>query len=304
MPTNSSSVIEALPTLVTESNKAALEAAPGEAVAIINGQPVAVETVKTDLNASPAAQQAVAKEIVAEITKLLPAGATNDIKAVNTADGAELTGLMVNPDDPKEKFNVPVESVTLVKAGNAAVLISALNQTNLPAEVVPGGEIQVTRGGIVAARAYGLPGSESGEIVLMSTPRLLQTFTVSPNGSYNGQVPLPKNIAFGSHTVVMATSHAKVSLGIKLVRTRMQFRIKRSISTNIFKNRAGVKKAGGKVSISGTGKCKANLTKVTMAAKPGACYITVKQAAKGKYPAVFYRFTVSVLKKIVKARKK
>lgn len=301
VPASSGVTVEA-PTLVTSSNQAALEAAPGEAVAIINGQTVAVETVKVEANATPTAMLEAAKEIVAEITKLIPAGASNDIKVVKTDQGAELTGLMINPDDPKEKLNVPVESVTLVKAGNSAVLISALNQTNLPAEVVAGGEIQVTRGGLVAARAYGLPGSESGEIVLMSTPRLLQKFTVSANGTYNGQVPLPKNISFGSHTVVMATANAKVSLGIKLVRTKMQFRIKRVIATNIFKNRAGVKKAGGKVTITGAGRCKASLTKVTMSTKPGRCFITVKQAAKGAYPAVFYRFTVQVVTKLTKKK--
>lgn len=298
----SASNIASAPTLVTGANQAALEANPGSAVAIINGQPVAVETVKVQENASAADQQAVAKEIVAEITKLLPAGATNSIKVVNTTEGAELSGLMVNPEDPNEKLNVPVDSVTLVKAGNAAVLISALNQTNLPAEVT-GGVIEVTRGGIVSARAYGLPGSQSGEIVLMSTPRLLKTFTVAADGSYNGQVPLPTDIAFGSHTVVMATANAKVSLGINLVRTKMQFRIKRTISTKIFKNRAGVKKAGGKVTISGAGRCKASLTKVKMSAKAGPCYVTVKQAAKGKYPAVNYRFTVQVVKKLIKKKK-
>lgn len=292
-----------VPTLITPANQAALEASPGSAVAVINGKSISVEQIKVEQNATPAAMQEAAKEIVAEISKLLPAGAKNDIKAVITADGAELTGLMVNPDDPAEKLNVPVESVTLVKAGDAAVLISALNQTNLPAEVAPGGVIQVTRGGIVAARAYGLPGSQKGEIVLMSTPRLLQTFTVSANGSYDGQVPLPKDISFGSHTVVMATANAKVSLGIKLVRTRMQFRIKRTIGTAIFKNRAGVRKDGGKVSITGSGRCKANLSQVKMAAKPGGCYITVKQAAKGKNPAVFTRFTVSVVKKLKKVKK-
>jgi hypothetical protein len=289
---------------VTGANQAALEAAPGKAVAIINGRAVAVETVKVEADATPAAMLEAAKEIVAEITKLLPAGASNDIKVVKTDQGAELTGLMTNPDDPTEKLSVPVESVTLVKAGNSAVLISALNQTNLPAEIVAGGEIQVTRGGLVAARAYGLPGSETGEIVLMSTPRLLQKFTVSANGTYNGQVPLPKDISFGSHTVVMATANAKVSLGIKLVRTKMQFRIKRVIATNIFKNRAGVKKAGGKITITGAGRCKASLTKVTMSAKPGRCFITVKQAAKGKYPAIFYRFTVQVVTKLIKPKKK
>lgn len=294
------------PTMVTATNRAQLEADPGEATALINGVRVAVETVKVDsATATPADLLETAKEIVSEISKVLPAGATNTVKVVETDDGAELSGLMTNPEDPAEKLNVPVESVTLVKAGNTAVLISALNQTNLPAEIVAGGVMQVTRGGIVAAKAFGLPGSETGEIVLMSTPRLLKTFTVAPNGSYSGQVPLPKDISFGSHTVVMATSKAKVSLGIKLVRTRMQFRIKRSIGTTIFRNRAGVvKNGGGKVTISASGRCRANSRIVKMAARPGACFVTVRQAAKGKNKAIFYRFTVSVVtkapKKIVK----
>jgi hypothetical protein len=294
----------AAPTLVTSANQATLTAAAGSAVAVINGRTVAVETIKVSTDASSADIQETAKEIVAEISKLLPAGAKNDIKIVNTSDGAELTNLLVNPDDPSEKLNVPVESVTLVKAGNAAVLISALNQTNLPAEVVSGGVIQVTRGGIVAARAYGLPGSQTGEIVLMSTPRLLKRFTVASDGSYNGQVPLPKDISFGSHTVVMATADAKVSLGIKLVRTRMQFRIKRTIATNIFLNRAGVKKNAGKVTVTSSGRCRASLTRVRMSAKPGACYITVKQTAKGNNPAVFTRYTVQVVKKLIKPKKR
>ena len=65
----------------------------------------------------------------------------------------------------------------------------------------------------------------------------------------------------------MATANEKVSLGIKLVRTKMQFPIKRVIATTIFKNRAGVKKASGKITITGAGRC----------------FITVKQAAKGKF---------------------
>jgi hypothetical protein len=81
----------------------------------------------------------------------------------------------------------------------------------------------------------------------------------------------------------------------------MEFRIKRVIGTTIFKNRAKVvKKGGGRVTITGAGRCKANSTRVVMSAKPGACYITVKQAAKGANKPVYYRFTVSVVKKASK----
>jgi hypothetical protein len=291
----------AVPTLITSSNQARLEADPGEAVALINGKPVEVEIVATPPVATPEQQLRVAQNIVATITDLLPRGATNTVRAITTPTGAELTGLVTNPDDPSEKLNVPVESVKLIKAGDSsAVLLTGLNQTSLPATTDAAGALEVTRGGIISARAYGLPGSETGEIVLMSTPRLLKTFTVSPNGSYAGQVPLPTNISFGSHTVVMATKNAKVSLGIKLVRTRMQFRVGRVISTRLFRNRAGVIADGGAVRISARGRCKANNRKIVMAKKPGGCYITVRQAAKGTNKAIFYRFTVSVVKKAPK----
>jgi len=293
------------PKLVTAADVAKLEQAPNSATAVVNGQVVAVKVVEAPVTSDPTQLQQAAASIVNTLDKLTPAGSTNPVKVVNTTDGAELTGLLSNPDNPTEKLNVPVEAVKLLQVGNnSAVLLAAMNQTNLPADLSPSGAIEVTRGGILAARAYGLGASENGEIVLMSTPRLLQSFTVSSSGTYNGQVPLPKDIAFGSHTVVMATSNAKVSLGITLVRTKMQFRIKRVIGTTLFKNRAGVKKAGGTVKVTGSGACKATNTKVTMGSKAGACFITVSQAAKGAYKALTYRFTVSVVTKLIKAKSK
>lgn len=284
--------------LVTTANQAQLEASPGDATAVINGRIVEPQVVKVEATASQAEILAAGRSIVNTLEALTPAGSTNPVRLVNTTAGPVLTDLMTNPDDPTEKLDIPVESVTLVKAGDSAVLISALNQTNLPAEVAPGGAIEVTRGGIMAARAFGLGSSETGEIVLMSTPRLLSTFTVDKSGSYSGQVPLPKDISFGSHTVVMATKNAKVSLGIKLVRTRMQFRVKRVISTRLFKNRAGVKPAGGAISVTAEGRCTASNTRIRMGTKAGGCYITVRQAAKGDLKAVYFRFTVSVVKRL------
>ena len=288
------------PSLITEETRTKFEADPGEAVAYVNGKRVAVDIVAIPENPTPEQSLQVARSIVATLESLTPDGKTNPVKVFNSSSGPELTGLMVNPEDPTEKLNVPVDSVKLLKVGsNSAVLISALNQTNLSSSTDASGALEVTRNGVLSARAYGLGASELGEIILMSTPRLLTTFTVDKTGSYAGQVPLPKGIPFGSHTVVMATKNAKVSLGIKLVRTRLQFRVKRTISTKMFRQRAGVKlKTGGKLTIKGAGRCRATLTKVTMAAKPGNCYVTVRQAARGDFKAVYYRFTVSVVKKL------
>jgi hypothetical protein len=191
-----------------------------------------------------------------------------------------------------------------VKAGESAVLISAVNITNLPAPIAASGSIEVTRGGVLGARSYGLPSLETGEIVLMSTPRLLQKFMVDKDGSYSGQVVLPRNISIGKHTVVMATKNVKVSLGITLVATKLMFRTKSSIGTRLFEKRAGVKKVGGAVTVTGAGRCKAKLGKITMNKKPGKCFITVKQAAKGTNRAVYSRFTVTVVKKLPRAQKK
>jgi hypothetical protein len=290
--------------LVTSENQALLVSAPGEATAIVNGKTVAVETIKVDAAATTKELEATGQSIVNILTALTPSGSVNPVKLVKTSDGPVLTGLIVNPYDPTEKLDAPVESVTLVKAGESAVLISAVNITNLPAPIAASGSIEVTRGGVLAARSYGLPSLETGEIVLMSTPRLLQKFIVDKDGSYSGQVVLPRNIPIGKHTVVMATKKVKVSLGITLVATKLMFRTKSSIGTRLFEKRAGVKKVGGAVTVTGAGRCKAKLGKITMNKKPGKCFITVKQAAKGTNRAVYSRFTVTVVKKLPRAQKK
>lgn len=285
--------------MVTASNQAQIEADPGQGAALINGKKVDVEVVKPEATNDPAALLESAKQIVSDLDKFIPKGAENPVKVVETDEGASLTGILSNPDDPKEQIPVPVESVTLVKAGDdAAMLVSALNQTNVPALLNAGGTIEVTRGGTLAAVAYGLPASETGEIVLMSTPRLLQTFTVDGSGGFKGQVPLPKNIEFGTHTVVMATKNAKVSLGIKLVRTRLEYRIKKKTTPNLFLRRAGVKKTStAPVTVTGAGRCRASAKQIVFAAKTGRCFITVKQAAQGGKKAIFVRFTVQVVDK-------
>ena len=297
------------PVLVTPQNQAQLEAEPGEGTAIINGAPAEVEIIKPTGGETPEQLVELANKIAEDLNKFLPKDTENPIEVVETDEGAELTGVMKNPDNPKEDIPVPVDSVTLVKAGdNTAMLVSALNQTNLPADINSGGSIEVTRGGTLSAIAYGMPSGEDGEIVLMSTPRLLTKFKVDESGTYRGQVPLPKDIEFGSHTVVMATKSAKVSLGIKLVRTRLEFRVKKRISTRLFLRRAGVKinrpvvAAAPKVTVKGSGRCKANPKQVRMAAKPGRCFITVKRAASGQEKAIFTRFTVQVVKKKAKVK--
>jgi hypothetical protein len=289
------------PELVTTSNQQQFEADPGEATAVINGKVVNVVVVKPEATSDPAALLASANKIVGDLEKLLPQGAASPVKVVETAEGASLTGILTSPDDPKQSIPVPVESVTLVKAGSAAMLISALNQTDVPAVLNAGGTIEVTRGGSIAAIAYGLPSAEKGEIVLMSTPRLLGRFTVDASGGYKGQVPLPKDIAFGSHTVVLATTNAKISLGIKLVRTRLEYRIKKKTTPNLFLRRAGIAKSNvTPVKVSGKGRCRANSKQIIFSAKPGRCFITVKQAAVGNNKAIFYRFTVKVVTKPTK----
>ncbi|MEY4633172.1 MAG: hypothetical protein RLZ18_544, partial [Actinomycetota bacterium] len=102
-----------VPTLVTPSNQTQLEAKPGAANAIINGKEVAVEVVKAPVEATTEQLKRTADSIVADIADLLPSGVANPVSARTTPSGVVINGIMVNPDDPKEKLGVPVESVQL-----------------------------------------------------------------------------------------------------------------------------------------------------------------------------------------------
>ncbi len=209
------------PVNVTSSNQATLTRTPGAATALVNGQPVtvAVET-PADLPAaqvdpedrSPAQVQALqtaADDLVSQLNQA--AGGNSGLAVQDTPTGAAITGLLDKP--------VAVENTVLVEAANKSTLFAALNQDGSVTEVQPGAVIEVLGNGQVGVVASGLTPGETVEFVIMSTPTLLGTYTVSANGTIKAQTSLPDGIGLGDHTLVVASPTVQASLGLKVSAT-------------------------------------------------------------------------------------
>jgi LPXTG-motif cell wall-anchored protein len=209
------------PVNVTSSNQATLTRTPGAATAVVNGQSVtvAVET-PADLPAarvdpedrSPAqvqALQAAADDLVSQLNQA--AGGSSGLAVQDTPTGAAITGLLDKP--------VEVENTVLVEAGNKSTLFAALNQDGSVTEVQPGAVIEVLGNGQVGVVASGLTPGEAVEFVIMSTPTLLGTYTVTSNGTIKAQASLPAGVGLGDHTLVVASPTVQASLGLKVSAT-------------------------------------------------------------------------------------
>ena len=209
------------PVNVTSSNQASLTQTPGAATAVVNGQPVtvAVET-PADLPAaqvdpedrSPAqvaALQTAADNLVSQLNQ--SAGGNSGLAVQDTPTGAAITGLLDKP--------VPIENTVLVEAGTKSTLFAALNQDGSVTEVQPGAVIEVLGDGQVGVVASGLTPGETAEFVIMSTPTLLGSYTVSANGTIKAQTSLPDGIGLGNHTLVVASPTVQASLGLKVSAT-------------------------------------------------------------------------------------
>ena len=86
-----------------------------------------------------------------------------------------------------------------------------------PARVGADGVLEISKGGVVSVLAYGLTPGVAGEVVVMSTPRLLKEFTVAGDGGAKAYAPLPRSLAVGSHTIVVTVGEDAASLGFRII---------------------------------------------------------------------------------------
>jgi hypothetical protein len=208
----------AAPSLITDENQETLTQTPGEATALVNGQPVPVEVeAPADLpaaNVEPESRspeqvqqlQEAANEIVNRLADA--AGGAPSVAVEPTPTGAVITGLLTE--------SVPVEDVVLVETPETATLFAALNGDGTVTEVNPGGVIEVQGDGTVGVLAYGLTPGESVELVIMSEPQLLGSFEVNEQGEVKVQAGLPDSLGAGNHTLVVASPTIKASLGLQV----------------------------------------------------------------------------------------
>ena len=114
-------------------------------------------------------------------------------------------------------MTVPVEDVLLILNENLVLMVGGADGTNNPANIAFDGVLEFGEGGYVAVLAYGLTPGAAGEVVVMSTPQLLDTFTVGTDGGVAAQAAIPADLAPGEHTVVVAVDGQSASLGFRVL---------------------------------------------------------------------------------------
>ena len=222
----SGSTIQA-PTLVTSANQELLTAPSGMAKIVINGELVEVELVQApeELRRSVAgarsfaqvrALQSLAQDMVAAVQAVLGEGVTLPISVTNTDTGATITGLVSDPVS-SEPLAVPVEDVLLIVNESIALMVGGADGAGDPANIAFDGVLEFGEGGYVAVLAYGLTPGAAGEVVVMSSPRLLDTFTVGSDGGVAAQAEIPSDLEAGEHTVVVAIDGQSASLGFRVL---------------------------------------------------------------------------------------
>jgi hypothetical protein len=226
----------AAPTLVTSANQAALTATPGGATALING--VAVTPQIVTASNSAAAQTDPAERTPEQVRELQQAATTietrldtiaggdSGVSVVRTDTGAVMTGIFSGT-------RVPVEDVVVVNAADTATLFAARDVRGNIVEVKPGAVLEVASNGDVAVQAFGLRAGETVELVVMSTPTLLGTYTVDAKGSIKTTAKLPTSIGTGNHSLVVASPSVKASLGLKLVKSSATLPVTGSTTTDL-----------------------------------------------------------------------
>jgi len=142
-----------------------------------------------------------------------PEGSDVPVRVVETETGANLSGLVTDPADGTSDLPVPVEDVVLLVTDEQALLLGGADGPADPADL-RGGVLELGPDGEVSALAYGLTPGASGELVVMSSPTLMGTFTVGADGSFQGQAALPSTLAAGAHTVVLAVDGLVASAGV------------------------------------------------------------------------------------------
>jgi LPXTG-motif cell wall-anchored protein len=215
------------PSLVTSANQEAVSAPAGSAKLLINSELVEVDLVqapeelrRTVAGARSFAQvralQTLAEDMIAAVQAVLGEGVTLPITVTNTDTGATITGLVSDPVTG-EPMGVPVEDVLLIVNQSLALMVGGADGTGDPANIAFDGVLEFGEGGYVAVLAYGLTPGAAGEIVVMSTPRLLDTFTVDTDGGVAVQAEIPSDLAAGEHTVVVAIDGQSASLGFRVL---------------------------------------------------------------------------------------
>ena len=213
------------PTLITEERQTQLTSTAGGAKVLVGGQLVEVSLTQASstLRSSNPSQrtarqvtelQGVASSMIEQLRAAL-GGSTGSLSVRNTSTGAVIIGLAVDPITG-QPMEIPVENVVLVTGGGLVLMASGIDGQSA-ARIGLDGSIEIPKGGQVAVVAGGLTPGVNGEVVVMSTPRLIGDFKVGASGDIAEQATLPTDLSLGAHTVVVTVGAEAASLGFRVV---------------------------------------------------------------------------------------
>ena len=210
------------PTLVTDDNQESVAVDPGQAQTgtVSSGVVTPTASTVTLVTGETAGdkQTEVGNAIAAFNARWGGGGAHSpQVTSINTDLGAKVFGLLANPET-NAPIGVPAEDVVFVTTATEAVMVAAANGEET-AKVSPEGALVVAQGSVIAVAAHGLAANTQGELVLLSTPTLLGTFTTDANGTFIGQATLPAGLDPGDHTAVLITPAMVASIGLTMLAT-------------------------------------------------------------------------------------
>jgi hypothetical protein len=218
--------------LVTPQRQEQLTASNGGAKILIGGALVEVSLTQVSnalrevpVNERTAEQmrelRSVASSLVSQVQALIGGNGSSPISWRETSRGAVIIGLVTDPITG-EKVDIPVEHVVLIRGGGLLLMVAGSDGSE-PARIGPDGVLEISQGGVVSVLAYGLQPGVTGEVVVMSKPRLLSQFAVSDDGGASAHATLPLNLEIGEHTVVVTVGGEAAALGFRIVNDESEF---------------------------------------------------------------------------------
>jgi hypothetical protein len=218
--------------LVTPQRQEQLTASNGGAKILIGGALVEVSLTQVSnalrevpVNERTAEQvrelRSVANSLVSQVQALIGGDGSSPISWRETSRGAVIVGLVTDPITG-EKIDIPVEHVVLIRGGGLLLMVAGSDGSE-PARIGPDGVLEISQGGVVSVLAYGLQPGVTGEVVVMSKPRLLSQFAVSDDGGASAHATLPLNLEIGEHTVVVTVGGEAAALGFRIVNDESEF---------------------------------------------------------------------------------
>lgn len=215
--------------LLTPEHQEKLDTPGGEAKMLAGGVLVDVDLTQAspELRATPPVERTVAQiselrdlaaSMIDQVRTILGGDGVVPVSVRQTETGAMIIGLVTDPATGSP-IEVPVEHVVLIRGGGLLLMVAG-SDGNEPARVGADGVLEIAEGGVVSVLAYGLTPGVSGEVVVMSTPRLISQFEVSEDGGASAQATLPSDLAVGEHTVVVTVGEEAASLGFRIVDER------------------------------------------------------------------------------------